>query len=302
MEITVSIFMLAYNQERYISQAIEGVLMQKTSFRTELVIGEDCSTDSTRSICMHYAELYPHKIKLLLNKENLGLGANYVRTYSQCTGKYVAICDGDDYWTDPYKLQKQVDFLEINQDFSLVFTNNRNLYPSGAKDTRDASVIPEVSSFAELVRSNYIASVTAIFLNEPLPDSMKDWIKTLPYGDWPTYLLVTKDGGKIKFLDVVTATYRKNFGTSTALRRESCKIGEINAFILRNFKAELVDPVKIDLLDKSIANLRLGLLACYNKEKKYLKSLKLMAVLGTKVNILRLFRVYFYSLKRACLQ
>lgn len=294
--------MLAYNQEKYISQAIEGVLMQKTNFRIELVIGEDCSTDSTRSICKYYASLYSEKIKLLLNNKNLGLGANYVRTYSECTGKYVAICDGDDYWNDPYKLQKQVDFLEANQDFSLVFTNNRNLYPSGAKDTRNPSVIPDVSSFSDLVQGNYIASVTALFLNKSLPDSMKDWMKNLPYGDWPTYLLVTKDGGKIKFLNVVTATYRKNFGTSTVLRQESCKIGEVNVFILRNFKAAFGKNKKNDLLNKSIANLELGLLACYNKEKKYLKSLKLIAVLSPKINIFRLSRIYLYSVRRAFLK
>ncbi len=129
MQITVSIFMLAYNQEQYIGSAIEGVLMQKTNFRTELVIGEDRSTDRTRAICQEYAAQNSEKIKLLLSESNLGLGANYVKTYAECSGKYVAICDGDDYWTDPLKLQKQVDFLEHNKDFSLVYTlknNSRN--------------------------------------------------------------------------------------------------------------------------------------------------------------------------------
>ena len=302
MQITVSIFMLAYNQENYISQAIEGVLMQKTNFKTELVIGEDCSTDSTRSICKRYAKLYSDKIKLLLNDRNLGLGANYVRTYYQCTGKYVAICDGDDYWTDPYKLQKQVDFLEANQDFKIVFTNNRNIYPSGNSDTRDLSNIPEISSFEDLIRGNYIASVTVMFKNVELPETMQKWMLDLPYGDWPTYLLVTKDGGKIRFLDVISATYRKDFGTSKALRKKRCRIGEINIFILQNFRSELMSSEKKELLDISISNLKLGLLACYNKEKKYLKSLKLLAALRQKINIFRLFRIYLYSLKRAFLQ
>ena len=301
METTVSVFMLTYNQEEFISQAIEGVLMQKTSFRTELVIGEDYSTDSTRSICIRYAKLYPEKIKLLLNEKNLGLGENFLKTYEKCTGKYVAICDGDDYWTDPYKLQKQVDFLETYPDFSLVFTNNRNLYPSGKIDERDVSVIPDVSTFKDLVFNNYIASVTVLFLKKPLPVNMKHWMKNLPYGDWPTYLWVTKDGGRIKFLDVVTATYRKNFGTSTALRKQKCKIAEVNIFILNNFKSEINCSGTKSLLEKSIINLELGLLACYNKERKFFESLKVMIGLWQKVNNFRLFRVYLYSLKRAFL-
>src|SRR5690606_17343154 len=96
-EICVSVFMLTYQQKEYIAQAIEGVLMQKTSFKYELVIGEDFSTDGTREICAKYASENPSKIKLLLNERNLGIGENYVRTYKECQGKYVAICDGDDY-------------------------------------------------------------------------------------------------------------------------------------------------------------------------------------------------------------
>lgn len=296
--ITVSIFMLAYNQEEYIAQAIEGVLMQKTSFKTQLVIGEDCSTDSTRSICSHYAELFPHKIKLLLNEENIGLGANYVKTYSQCKGQYVAICDGDDYWTDPNKLQKQVEFLESNREFSLVFTNNRNIYPSGKFDERDASVIPEVSSFADLVKNNYIASVTAVFLNKPLPESMKGWMKNLPYGDWPTYLLVTKEGGKIKFINIVTATYRKNFGTSTALRKERCKMGEINVRILKNLCREKVPNNFKALIKKSTFNYQIGLIACYNKEHYFLRSLTILVNVVVQRKSLAPIKIFLYSLKR----
>ncbi len=85
--ICVSIFMLTYNQENLISQAIEGVLKQQTNFRYQLVIGEDCSTDQTTKICKEYAAKYPEKIKLLLNNENIGIGANYIKTYQECTGK-----------------------------------------------------------------------------------------------------------------------------------------------------------------------------------------------------------------------
>jgi len=120
----VSIWMLTYNHQDYIQQAIDSVMMQKTSFPYRLYIGEDCSTDNTRNICIKYAEKYPGKISLYLNKEN-NIVKNAQKIYDECFesgAKYIAMLEGDDYWTDPYKLQKQVDFLESKHEFSLCAT------------------------------------------------------------------------------------------------------------------------------------------------------------------------------------
>ncbi|MBW7868856.1 MAG: glycosyltransferase family 2 protein [Brumimicrobium sp.] len=115
---TISIVMIAYNVEKYIGEAIESVLAQKTSYSYELVIGEDCSTDDTRQIALAYESKYPDKIRVIQNKSNLGLTPNCVETHNHCRGKYIALLDSDDYWTDENKLQKQVDFLENNLDFA----------------------------------------------------------------------------------------------------------------------------------------------------------------------------------------
>ncbi len=293
----VSIFMLAYNQEKYIAQAIEGVLNQETSFPLELVIGEDHSIDSTRDICKSYADKYPNKIKLHLNESNLGLGANYIKTYRQCTGKYVAICDGDDYWTDPLKLQKQVDFMESHQDFGIIFTNNHNIYPDGKKEIRPIINIPYESSFEQLVFSNYITSVTALFRNKPLSKGMKDLIRKLPYGDWPTYLWVTRDGDKIYFLNEVTAVYRKDFGTSTVLRRKRSRIGEINLYILEQLKNESGFSEQRGLIQESIFTYKMGLISSYNKEGKFYRSFKYLLKMFLRTRRLRVLKTYLYSLK-----
>src|SRR6516164_8232942 len=118
---TVSVFMITYNHGKYISEAIESIVSQKTNFEFELVIGEDCGPDDTRAICEQYAAKYPDIINLLPSDKNYGPMGNTIRVMYACTGKYVALCEGDDYWTDPYKLQKQVDFLEANPDFSICF-------------------------------------------------------------------------------------------------------------------------------------------------------------------------------------
>ena len=119
----VSVKMITYNHARYIEQAIEGVLMQKTSFAFELVIGEDCSTDGTRGIVYRYAKAHPGIIRVVASERNVGARANSLRTKAACRGKYIAWCDGDDYWHYADKLQTQVSFLEANEDFGLVYSD-----------------------------------------------------------------------------------------------------------------------------------------------------------------------------------
>ena len=267
--------MLAYNQMDYIGQAIESVMCQRTDFFFELVIGDDFSTDGTREICEDFKKKYPDQIRLILNEKNLGIGTNYVKILSECKGKYVAICDGDDYWIDVQKLQKQVDFLENHQNFKIVFTNNQNLYPNGKRDIRNSKEIPRNSSFEQLVFANYIASVTVMFYRDNLSQELKWIITQLPYGDWPTYLWVVRDGSRIHFIDEVMAVYRKDFGTSTALRRSRIKIGQINLSILKKMQGLKEMKANKSLLDQGILKYQSGLIASHNHDREFLKALKL---------------------------
>ena len=122
----VSVHMCTYNHESYIRQAIEGVMMQKTDFEFELVIGEDCSQDKTREICFEYQKKYPDKIRVLWWHENLRNikhpgGGNSRRVMAHCRGDFIAFCEGDDYWIDPLKLQKQVDVMRKYPNVGLCF-------------------------------------------------------------------------------------------------------------------------------------------------------------------------------------
>lgn len=289
--------MLTYNQENFIAQAIESVLMQQTDFRFELVIGEDCSTDKTRDIVKRYAKKYPQLIKLILHSKNVGLISNYVETYTQCTGKYVAICDGDDYWIDPLKLQKQVNFLVENEEYKIVFSNNYNLFPSGEMSLSKKNSSKHSTSFDELIFDNYIASVTSLFYNEKLPNTMKKWILQFPYGDWPTYLFILRNGGKIKFLDFPTAVYRKNFGTSTSLRVQKSRMGEINRKILNEINNDIHFTNYNDQIKKSILKHNIGLMTSYNKEYKFFKSFFILINL-LLINKPHALRIYISSLTR----
>jgi len=116
-EVIVSICCITYNHEKYIAEALDGFLMQETSFKYEILIGEDCSSDGTKAILADYKVRYPDKIQVFSSETNLGAVKNFTNVLGKSKGKYLAFCDGDDFWTDAKKLQKQVDFLERNDDY-----------------------------------------------------------------------------------------------------------------------------------------------------------------------------------------
>lgn len=130
----VSVHMVTYNHEPYIARAIEGVMMQKTDFEFELVIGDDASTDKTREICFDYQAKYPERIRVLWGDENLyrnshPAGRNAERNIAHCRGEFIAWCEGDDYWTDPNKLQDQVDFLRAHPESMMCVADCEWQYP-----------------------------------------------------------------------------------------------------------------------------------------------------------------------------
>lgn len=299
--IRVSIFMLTYNQEQFIAQTIESIVMQKTNFKYQLVIGEDCSTDATYSICKSYEEQYPDKIKLLPSQsKNIGLINNYVRTIKECNGKYIAICDGDDYWIDENKLQKQVNFLEANSDFSIVYTGFNKLYPDGTLKKAVLSFTNQESSFTDLIYNNYIPSVTVLFRNNKDFSKLPTWITNFPYGDWPTYLWLIKDEGKIYFLDEVTAVYRMDIGISSAIVKVNSVLLNVNLRIL-NFMLNDADfENRKSLIRKVISEKRNSLMNSYNREKAYIKGLKQLGHNFIKnEKKFAIINLYFYSLYKS---
>jgi len=156
----LSIVTVTYNQEQLISRTIDAILNQKTDFDIELIIGEDCSTDNTRQIVLGYQNKYPEKIKVITSETNVGIELNYLRCYRVCQGDYVAICDGDDYWVDELKLQKQVDFLENNKEYGLVGTALKYY------NTETNEILEEI-----VLNKNATYSLETVFLKNPFTAS-----------------------------------------------------------------------------------------------------------------------------------
>lgn len=208
----LTIVTTTYNQEKYIGKAIEGMLMQKTEFPFEIVISNDCSTDKTLDVIKKYQDANPGKIRIIDNPKNLGAMDNFINTLNQIKDtEYVALCDGDDFWTDENKLQKQVDFLDKNKEFSICFHKTKLFYEDGSKEDE---ILPdkckEVSTINDLVEGNYIVANSVVyrwrFNNEDLKSIFPNNI--VP-GDYYVHLLHAEKG-KIKMIDEVMSSYRRH--------------------------------------------------------------------------------------------
>ena len=218
-KLMVSVDMITYKHEAYIAQAIEGVLMQETNFEYDLIIADDCSPDKTEEIVKNIIATHPkgHIIKYFRHEKNIGMNQNGLFAVQQCKGKYIALCEGDDYWTDPLKLQKQVDFLEVNHDYGLVHTNNKilnqrtkkfidRILRKEAEDELDATDL-----FYAILNSQYIISTqTALFRRIFLKEVIFE--NKFNMGDTPLWLQLSQLT-KFKFLNEITSIYRSNLGS-----------------------------------------------------------------------------------------
>ncbi len=227
----VSVTMITFQHEKYISEAIEGVLLQKTNFTYELIIGEDCSLDGTRAIVKDYQAKHPDKIILKLPEKNLGMMRNSVSNKLLCRGKYIAECEGDDYWTDPYKLQKQVDFLESNPAYVLCFHNVNILIDNVIVDDFITSVPANRDTFtmSDIIRGNFIHTPSAIFRNN-ISHAINSFIDC-QIGDHPLYIVLSLSG-KIKYINNTMAVYRYGTGLWSKKSIEEKFCDSINMFIL----------------------------------------------------------------------
>jgi glycosyltransferase involved in cell wall biosynthesis len=219
-EVLVSVVMVTFNHEKFIAQAIESVLTQKTMFRFELVIGEDCSNDNTLNIIKDYVRKQPNIIKDKSNSINLGIAANVLRTVQECDGKYIAFCEGDDYWTDPFKLQNQVDFLETNPDYGMVATDivpvdedSTPLYGiESIESVRNRYISGSV--FWKLLKGNFINTLTVCVRRELVMDIIRRAEKNnrwYIYDYWVWLHLACRT--KIMIFNEQTAAYRIHFGS-----------------------------------------------------------------------------------------
>lgn len=211
----VSVAVATYNQEKFIGQCLDGILMQKTDFPFEIIIGEDESSDNTREICKHYAEEHPDKIRLFLRdrKESHYIypdgGSRLFNVHwnlMSCRGKYIAFCEGDDYWTDPTKLQQQVDIMEKNPEVGLVHTDFE--MSEGDVGHSKWPTEPIVATDLLLNAKSHIGSLTVMYrreLYEKIPKLYYE--QRFKMGDLPMQIEMSREY-KFQYINKITAVYR----------------------------------------------------------------------------------------------
>jgi glycosyltransferase involved in cell wall biosynthesis len=208
--------MITYNHERFIGTAVKSVLSQQTEYPFELVIGEDNSPDSTGEKVDQLAAAFPHIIKVVRAETNLGVAANFCKTFNACSGKYMAILDGDDFWTDPLKLQKQVSFMEANPEYGLVHADVNHLSDDTgilvqAYNKANGIEIPQGSIFQELMAPEHRIKTMTTCFRKDLVDNHFDFNLVLERNwlllDLPLWLDISSHS-KVHYMDEVFATYR----------------------------------------------------------------------------------------------
>jgi glycosyltransferase involved in cell wall biosynthesis len=259
----VSVCIFAYNLEKYIGKAIESALMQKTNFPFEIIIGEDCSTDNTKKICMDY-ERNNSIIKVLRREKNLGMSRNVFDTLKEAQGEFVAILDADDYWIDPLKLQKQVEFMAANPKCSLCCHNSIVLH-------EDHDISPylfnprsqkELISFEDIIMKWPMATASMLFRSSMI--TFPEWVYQAHNFDLAIQVVLA-DKGEVRYLPEPMSVYRKTLLSNSfnpAYPQDYVYFRLIELLKLINsyydFKYDYIIREKISALEKIIKKIRLN--------------------------------------------
>lgn len=223
----LSICLITYNHEKYIEETLAGISIQKVDFPIELIIADDFSTDKTRDIIRKFCESFPHTVKLIFQEKNVGPGDNFRDLMLYPNSKYIAYIEGDDYWIDPLKLQKQVDYLEKNEKYYGVSHNVKHYFENwnsayairnnsnyklkqGFHGTHNGERLPGIISLKEIHCGWPIASCSILFRRKVL-DNYPDFFWKSTLGDQFLYSLINKCGS-IYYMSDIMSVYRIHKG------------------------------------------------------------------------------------------
>jgi glycosyltransferase involved in cell wall biosynthesis len=209
----VSVAMITYGHEAFIKQAIEGVLMQECDFNIELIIANDCSPDNTDFVLKEIIDNHPraHWIKYFKHKPNKGVAKNFAWAIEEGSGKYIAVCEGDDYWTDPLKLQKQIDFLENNPEYAMACNSSSEIDHKG-QEYKIAQRKEEVIDLAMVLKEGwFIRTASIVFRKAAINGGFPDFFFKAYSTDYILQVMILRTG-RCKYFPEVMSAYRHHQG------------------------------------------------------------------------------------------
>jgi hypothetical protein len=248
---TVEIIVITYNHEAYLGEAIDSILAQETSFPIHVTIVDDVSTDNTREVAGRYANADPDRVRLIVNPTNVFNNVALLEVLAESRAEYIAVLDGDDYWIDPLKLQKQVDFMNDHADCALSYHNAELVYQDGRpKQYRNPPSQPAFSNIHELFVRNFIANCSVLYKRAAL-EEIPDWYSGVEAGDWYMHLLAARHG-RIAYLPEPMAAYRIHAGgmwtRRTPLEQWNCCVD------ILNHMREHFEPLYHSDIDRGMVN------------------------------------------------
>jgi len=277
-----AVWVVTYNQKDFIAQTIDCIVAQKTNFPFKIYIGDDCSTDGTREICIRYKNVYPDLIELIFNSTNL-MRQNSANVFGACMqsgANFIALCEGDDYWVDEFKLQKQVNFLENNDQYIICFTRGFVQNGFAQTETLNSEYTEGVElSVYDFIKANTQLTASAVFRNNTgffLPP----WFGDLPFGDWALYLLLMHTYNKKAFcLPDPTVVYRIH-GSGNHGNMHSSNIKLIAAYQMhisfyKAIEKKLLGKTYKEAINNAISEKISIITDLCSKEKKILKGIKI---------------------------
>jgi len=268
--VLVSACIITYNHEKYIRQCLYGAIIQDVDFSYEIVIGDDHSTDSTAAICQEYADRYPDIIRFVNRESNLGMNGNWTNTMLSCRGKYIALCEGDDFWTDSNKLQQQVDFLEKNGKYSACYHGAKVIDENN--EVKRESKWPSYRSHTklELLQSKgEMITCTVVFRNLVARDL--SFFGGINLDTYLWHLLGFHGGGK--FIDNISySCYRVHSGSIWSLKSDYFKLISglktydyiVESLSNAGYEIQHVNEITSKMLDKFLTSqLKVGSISMY---------------------------------------
>src|SRR6185436_18780588 len=235
----LSVCLITHNHEKFIAQALESALTQQVTFDYEIVVSDDCSTDRTRSIVIDYQQRNPDKIRLASPDKNLGVNRNLAQTIEACRGEYIALLEGDDFWTSPTKLQDQVRFLDSDPECVICFHSVKVFHEDGRAASRVTPRLShkKISTIEDLLRlGNFIPTCSVVF-RSGLIGEFPEWFFTLRIADFPLHVL-NAQYGKIGYINKVMGAYRIHRGGTFSVASTALNVQEV-VRVYESLNAEL---------------------------------------------------------------
>lgn len=273
----VSVCTITFNHEQYIAQCLDSILSQKVDFEYEILVYDDASTDKTGNILRKYQEKHPKIIKCIINQKNQysqgvrGISPRF--NFRRAQGKYLALLEGDDFWNDDNKLQKQVDFLEENREYNMamhsahVLQNERRvkIHPSESVDTL---------TITDVIRGNIGPTCSQVFRKSIITDHVFEVLKKAPVGDWIFQFAACQDNKKIRFESSPLATYRIHSGGAWSSKSHISKVID-QLTVIDEIAPQIVeDIVKMKVYKKNRRDLLMSLAKAYIFNKRYILGIK----------------------------